>query len=265
MKLRPRAESLPISGAEAGKLGRAEAATSSKPRGSSKLTFEDVPSLSASSGKAASALAAAVVARTVAAVDGPAVAAWLTSSLEAAGTIGIANGPTFAADCDDCGDCDNCGSCGSCGNRSNGDVRAGVAVGIRAFAFPVSDATLGTQDSAWVNGGASCSRAEKPTLWDGKPNEDKRRLNRRSVKLCDRLSDENSPVVAKRLSKPRSNRSTDERSGEENAIKGWALELVGMAATASTQSDRRRTYSHRLSANDSPCFAPSATLYLVTL
>ncbi len=145
------------------------------------------------------------------------------------------------------------------------DVRAGVAVGIRAFAFPVSDATLGTQDSACGSGGAACSRAEKPTLSYGKPNEDKRRLNRRSVKSCDRLNDENSPVVAKRLSKPRSNRSTDARSGEENAIKGWALELVGMAATASTQSDRRRTYSHRLSVDDSPCFASSATLYLVTL
>ncbi len=129
----------------------------------------------------------------------------------------------------------------------------------------MSEAALGTQDSACVSGGAACSRAEKPTLSYGKPNEDNRRLNRRSVKSCDRLNDENSPVVAKRLSKPRSNRSTDARSGEENAINGWALELVGMAATASTQSDKRRTYSHRLSVDDSPCFASSATLYLVTL
>lgn len=102
----------------------------------------------------------------------------------------------------------------------------------------MSEAALGTQDSACVSGGAACSRAEKPTLSYGKPNEDNRRLNRRSVKSCDRLNDENSPVVAKRLSKPRSNRSTDARSGEENAINGWALELVGMAATASTQSER---------------------------
>jgi hypothetical protein len=60
----------------------------------------------------------------------------------------------------------------------------------------------------------------------------------RSVKLWERLSHGDMPPSEKRLEKPLNNRSTDDRSGEENAIMGWALELVGMAATASTQSER---------------------------
>lgn len=62
-----------------------------------------------------------------------------------------------------------------------------------------------------------------------------------------------------RCSIPRTNRSTDERNVEENAKKGFSLELVSMATWAPRHGVLRRNYSPRLSAHHSPGFASSET------